>query len=250
MKVKIFNTPKEAGAYASETAAELLNEAIAKKGVARIVLSTGASQFPFFDAIIREKVDWSKVEMFHLDEYIGIEKTHKASFVKYLEEKFTSKVSLKAAYFVNGKGDIQKNIAELTKNINKAEIDVALIGIGENAHIAFNDPPADFESDSAYKIVDLDQKCKAQQVGEGWFADEKSVCSTAMSMTCKQIMKCKNIISLVPYSVKANAVKMTLESEKTNLVPATLLKEHKSWILVCDKDSAALISPEMKKLCS
>ena len=238
MEIRICKDRYELGKSAAKFVASLINAAIAEKGSARIVLSTGASQFDTLASLINQPVDWTKVEMFHLDEYIDLPETHPASFRKYLKEKFTSLVPLKAAHFVDG---TKENIAHLSRLINEAEIDVGLIGIGENSHIAFNDPPADFDTDDPYIVVNLNDTCKAQQVGEGWFASLDDVPKQAVSMSCRQIMKCRHIVSCVPYSVKANAVKLTLESELSNTVPATLLKTHENFTLYIDSDSASLL---------
>ena len=238
MEIRICKDRYELGKSAAKFVASLINAAIAEKGSARIVLSTGASQFDTLASLITQPVDWTKVEMFHLDEYIDLPETHPASFRKYLKEKFTSLVPLKAAHFVDG---TKENIAHLSRLINEAEIDVGLIGIGENSHIAFNDPPADFDTDDPYIVVYLNDTCKAQQVGEGWFASLDDVPKQAVSMSCRQIMKCRHIVSCVPYSVKANAVKLTLESELSNTVPATLLKTHENFTLYIDSDSASLL---------
>lgn len=227
----------ELGARAGKLAAEKIREAIAANGTARIILSTGASQFETLQAMVKEDVDWSKVEMFHLDEYVNISEDHPASFRKYLKERFVDLVHPKAVYFVDGNHP-QEAIRFLTEEITKAPIDVALIGIGENAHIAFNDPPADFDTKESYIIVNLDEKCRKQQVGEGWFAGVDDVPAQAISMTPYRIMESKVIISAVPHAVKANAVRMTLESkETTNLIPATLLKEHDNFFLFVDEES-------------
>ena len=236
MKIKINNTPKELGEEAAQFVSKLINKAIFEKGCARIALSTGASQLDTLEALIKTDVDWSRVEMFHLDEYVGLPETHKASFRKYLKEKFISKVNLKAAYLVENNADC---IAPLTLEIKKAPIDVGLIGIGENAHIAFNDPPADFQTKESYIVVNLNDSCKRQQVGEGWFATLDDVPAQAISMTVYQIMQCKSIVSCVPYAVKAKAVSETLENGLTNAIPATMLKEHHDFTLFLDKDSAA-----------
>jgi glucosamine-6-phosphate deaminase len=241
MKVKIFENPVELGANAAAFCAEIINEAIARKGGARIVLSTGASQFDTIKSLIAMDVDWSKVEMFHLDEYIGLPETHPASFRKYLKERFLSFINIKKAYLVDGENDPEKEIACLTAEIRKEPIDLGLIGIGENAHVAFNDPPADFETEEAFKIVTLDEACKLQQVGEGWFATLDDVPKIAITMTVHQIMQCRRIVSCVPYPVKAKAVKETLENTLTNMIPATMLKKHPCFNLYLDKDSASLI---------
>ncbi len=242
MNIFCYENPDLLGQAAAAHTAKLLNAAIAEKGCARLLLSTGASQFDTLRHLVNEDVDWSKVTMFHLDEYVNLPESHPASFRKYLKERVVEKlpVPFAKAYFVDGEGDVEKNIAALTDAIRTAPIDVGLIGIGENAHIAFNDPPADFDTKVAYLTVNLNDTCKKQQVGEGWFKTEDDVPKQAISMSCYQIMQCKSIISCVPYAVKANAVKATLTSPLTNTVPATLLKEHSDFTLYIDRDSAAL----------
>ncbi len=239
MRINVFKTSDEMGKDASAFIAAKLNAAIAEKGEARLLLSTGASQFEMFKYIVDEKIDWSKVTMFHLDEYVGLPETHIASFRKYLKERFASKVNLKEAWYVNGEGDVAANIAEITAKLREAPIDVGVIGIGENAHIAFNDPPADFDTKEAYIVVDLDERCKMQQVGEGWFANIDEVPKQAISMTVYQMMQSECIVSIVPRGVKAEAIKNTLAGEVSNMVPGTMLKTHKDWNLWIDSDSAA-----------
>lgn len=241
MKIEIYATPAEMGSHASKKIASGLNRAIRSQGCARLLLSTGASQFPMFDALIHEDVDWSKVEMFHLDEYIGLPFTHIASFRKYLTERFISKVNLRAAYLIDGESNIAVLAAGLKAKLAARPIDVGVVGIGENGHIAFNDPPADFDTDEAYIAVNLDTRCKKQQVGEGWFGNITAVPDQAMTMTVGQIMKCKTIISVVPHAVKAEAVYNTLTSPVTNMVPATILKTHPGWTLFLDAASAGRV---------
>jgi glucosamine-6-phosphate deaminase len=248
MKIKIFEDPVELGKTAAAYSAEIINEAIARKGNARIILATGASQFDTIKALTESDIDWSKVEMFHLDEYIGLPESHPASFRKYLKERFLSKVNIKHAYLLDGEADTQEVIANVTAELRKEQIDVGLIGIGENAHVAFNDPPADFETKEAYICVVLDDACKQQQVREGWFAAPDDVPKHAISMTVHQIMQCRHIVSCVPYAVKAKAVKDTLENQLTNTVPATMLKNHPNWSLFLDKDSASLT--DIDKFCN
>ncbi len=241
INISVSSTPVENGRKAAAKIAEVINKAIAEKGHARIVLSTGASQFEMFDALVKMKVDWSKVEMFHLDEYVDLPETHIASFRKYLKERFVNIVHPKAAHFVEGEGDVKKNIEKLTKELRSDVIDLGVIGIGENGHIAFNDPPADFEATDAYRIVNLDHKCRMQQVGEGWFATEDDVPRQAISMLPRQIMSCKVIVSVVPHSVKAKAVYDTITQPVNNMVPATLMKTHPDWNLFIDDEAAALL---------
>lgn len=245
MEVRICKDPAALGASAAKHVATVINECIARKGHARIALSTGASQFDTIKELVKQDVDWSKVEMFHLDEYVDLPESHAASFRKYLKERFVNQVkNLGAAHFVDG---TEEGIAKLTEEIRKAPIDIGLIGIGENAHIAFNDPPADFDTKESYKIVNLNDRCKQQQMGEGWFATIDDVPKQAVSMTVHQILSCERIVSCVPYKVKANAVKDTLENDVTNMIPATIMKDHKDFILYIDADSAALVFPHVIK---
>ena len=243
MNIHVVKNPKELGAFAALKIAAFLQEAIKKNGYARLLLSTGASQFETISHLIKEKVDWPRVEMFHLDEYVGLPEKHKASFRFYLKKRFTSKVNLKAAYFVDGEGDIDSLIAMLNKEINKAPIDVGVIGIGENAHIGFNDPPADFETKKSYILVNLDKKCKQQQVREGWFKTETDVPPRAITITPYAIMKCRHIISSVPHGVKAEAVLNTLTKKVSPKIPASILKTHPDWHLYLDTNSAAKVFP-------
>ncbi len=234
MKIIVSKDAKALGANAADYIAALINEAIAAKGEARIILSTGASQLSTIEPLIERDVDWSKVVMFHLDEYVDLPETHIASFRKYLKERFISKINLKDYHLVDG---TPEGIAALTTELRRAPIDVGLIGIGENAHIAFNDPPADFDTKEAYIVVNLNDTCKMQQVGEGWFATIDDVPKQAVSMTVYQILRCEKIVSCVPYAVKADAVQKTLENDKTNLIPATIMKGHKHFTLFVDEDS-------------
>lgn len=247
MKIRLFQTKEMMGKAAAEHAARLINEAIAERGSARILLSTGASQFPFFEWFVKEDIAWDKVEMFHLDEYVGIDPEHPASFNKYLRERFVDIVPVGKYHLIDGRSDVDKTIAELTALLAEKPVDVGMIGIGENAHIAFNDPPADFNDTRAYKVVTLDDRCLMQQIGEGWFKDKDECFKQAISMTCNEIMKCRHIISVVPYKVKAEAVYKTVTSKLTPEIPATLLKEHEDSYLYCDADSAAMLTEDMIK---
>lgn len=242
MKLIINKTKEELGKASAEHAAKLVNEAIAKQGYARILLSTGASQFPFFVEFVKQDIDWNKVEMFHLDEYVGISEEHPASFKRYLLDRFVNVVKPGKAHLINGQKNPEETIAELTALLNEKPVDVGLIGIGENAHIAFNDPPADFNDQRAYKVVTLDERCLQQQIGEGWFKNVEETYKQAISMTCAQIMKCKSIISVVPYKVKAEAIYKTVTCDLTPEVPATLLKEHADCTIYCDADSASMLN--------
>ncbi len=245
MKLIVAKDVEELAKLSAKQAADVLNQAIAEKGSARLLLSTGASQLKFFEEFVKQDVAWHKVEMFHLDEYMGISPDHPASFNNYLTKRFVEKVIPGKIHLIYGYMDPFKTIEELTAAINEAPIDLGMIGIGENAHIAFNDPPADFEDPRAYKMVTLDKRCLEQQVHEGWFKSVDETYKQAISMTCPQIMKCKHIISVVPYKVKAEAIYNTLNSELDNKIPATLLKQHEDVTVYCDTDSASLLTQEL-----
>lgn len=241
MNISISPNATELGKSAAKTAVVKINEAIARSGEARIIVSTGSSQFEFFQALVKEKVDWKKVEVFHLDEYTGLPVTHKASFRKYLYERFIKLVPVKKFYPVEVEGNIGDRLWELSAALRKEPVDLGIIGIGVNGHIAFNDPPADFNSRESYIVVKLNEACKIQQVNEGWFKSIEEVPDEAVSMTVWQIMQCTTIVSVVPHLVKADAVKNTLSRRLTNTVPATMLKKHPDWHLFLDNNSASEI---------
>lgn len=245
MKLVVCNSTADLGKESSKHATELINKAIAEKGSARILLSTGASQFPFFTEFVKENIDWSKVEMFHLDEYVGISENHPASFKRYLLDRFVLKVNPGKYHLIDGTKNPEETIAELTALITESPIDVGLIGIGENAHIAFNDPPAVFDDTCSYKVVTLAERCLEQQIGEGWFKDKDECFKQAISMSATQIMKCNHIISVVPYKVKAEAIYKTLTTDLDPMVPATLMKKHADCTIYADPDSASMLDAKL-----
>jgi len=239
MNINISPTAAELGISAAKFVTEKLNEAIKRNGEARLIVSTGSSQFETLEALVQSEIEWNNVEVFHLDEYIDLPVTHKASFRKYLNERFISLIDVKKFFAVDTEGDITERINDVTTAIRKKPVDVGLIGIGENTHIAFNDPPADFDTREAYKIVHLDDRCKMQQVNEGWFNTIDEVPDTALSMTVWQIMQCKTIVSCVPHNAKAQAIKKTLLNKLTNEIPSTMLKQHNDYHLYVDHNSIA-----------
>lgn len=243
MNIRIDKDAEKMGKSAALEVANQIKRAIADHGNCRILLSTGASQFEMLEELTKMPLEWKKITMFHLDEYVGLSMSHPASFRKYLMERFIDKVHINNYCFVDGEGDIQSNIQALTEEIRKAPIDIALVGIGENAHIAFNDPPADFDTQEAFIVVDLAEECKKQQMGEGWFASISDVPNQAISMTVYQIMQSRVIISVVPGQRKAEAIRATLETEGvTSSVPATILKTHPAWYLFMDEPAASLLT--------
>ncbi|MEH6307865.1 glucosamine-6-phosphate deaminase [Olivibacter sp. CPCC 100613] len=243
MNIFISKNPKELGQAAGKEAAKLINEAISEKGSANIILATGTSQFETINQLIKEDIDWSKVTMFHLDEYIDLSISHPASFRKYLKERFLMHVpSLKAAYLIDGESDPDVERKKLGDLISAHPIDVALVGIGENGHLAFNDPPADFDTEEPYLAVNLDHQCRMQQLGEGWFKSLDEVPTSAISMSVKQICKSKHIICSVPDARKAQAVKDSVEQVVSNHYPASILQKHSACSLYLDEASAGLLA--------
>lgn len=243
MEVKICDNKEALGKAAAEKGAEFINKAIEEKGSASIIVATGASQFEMLGAMIGEEIDWSKVTAFHLDEYIGLPLTHPASFRKYLKERFVDKVPLQAFHYINGEVDTSAELGRLNSLISQHHIDVAFVGIGENAHLAFNDPPADFNTEEPYLEVELDTDCRRQQLGEGWFSSLEEVPRMAISMSIRQIMKSKTIICSVPDARKARAVKNSLEEPVSPLVPASILTTHSETWLYLDQKSASQLDP-------
>lgn len=243
MEKKVYVSKRQASKAAAQQAASLLRKAINENGEAVFVAATGASQFEFLDALVQDSsIDWSKTVMFHLDEYIGVPEHHPASFRKYLRERLIDKVHPGTLHLIRGDaGDPEKECKRLNTIIGQVEVDVAFVGIGENGHLAFNDPPADFETEVPYIVVELDEDCRKQQVSEGWFGDIDEVPHKAISMSIKQIMKSKHVICTVPNARKAQAVKACLEEEITPANPASILRKHDNVYLFLDKDSASLL---------
>jgi len=241
MNIKISDTKEALGKEAANLGAELISRIIAEKGSANIIVATGASQFEMLATLITKDLDWSVVTGFHLDEYIGISIDHPASFRKYLRERFVSKINLKAFHYVNGEADPDAECARLGAIIAGHPIDVAFVGIGENGHLAFNDPPADFNTEVPYLKVQLDEACRNQQFGEGWFDTFDEVPKEAISMSVKQIMKSAHIICSVPDQRKATAVRNSVEGVVSPQVPASILQQHAHCTLFLDRESASLL---------
>jgi glucosamine-6-phosphate deaminase len=244
MEISIHPTPILLGKTAGTHAGTLINAAIDNHGEARIILATGASQFDTLNTLVEQDIDWSKVTMFHLDEYLGIDESHPASFVKYLKERFVDQVgTLKAVHLIDGMTKDPADLcATLEELITASPIDVALIGIGENGHLAFNDPPADFKTQKAYLRVTLDEACRMQQVGEGWFTSMDEVPKEAISMSVHQIMASKNIICSVPDQRKAQAVAACMQGDVQPEHPASILQNHDRCTVYLDEASASLLN--------
>ena len=247
MVTKIYEDKVSLGRAAAEQAASSLREAIKKTGRARIIAATGASQFEFLDALTaKPDIEWAKVEMFHLDEYIGLQVSHPASFRKYLRERLIDKTGITKYHFLEGEGDVPAMVRKVSAELTAAPVDIAFVGIGENGHLAFNDPPADFKTEEPYIIVELDEPCRRQQVGEGWFNSLSDVPKRAISMSVRQILKAKEILVVVPDARKAPAVKSCIEGSISPMAPASILREHANTTVFLDKLSSALLSSQSK----
>ena len=226
---------------AANHAARIMTEAIEARGEVRIIAATGASQFHFLEALTALPIDWQSVEMFHLDEYVGLPVDHPASFRRYLLERLIDRTSIPRFHLLDVERDAEAVADRVGTALARAPVDVAFVGIGENAHLAFNDPPADFETERPYLIVTLDAACRRQQVGEGWFATVDDVPERAVSMSVRQILKSREILCVVPDARKADAVKASVSGEISPAAPASILRTHERATLYLDRDSAALL---------
>jgi glucosamine-6-phosphate deaminase len=244
MLVRVFENKISLANAAAEQAATAIRRAIQDRGQARIIAATGASQLAFLGELTRSNdFDWHRVELFHLDEYIGLPISHPASFRKYLLDRLIQPTGITHFHLLDGEGDFLQVIQRVSNALQSAPIDVAFVGVGENAHLAFNDPPANFESDSPYLVVELDEACRRQQVGEGWFSALSQVPTRAISMSVRQILKSKEIICVVPDARKARAIQLCLEDPISPTAPASILRNHPNTTMYLDNESASLLNP-------
>ena len=242
MEIKVFNTKLELGVAAARDAAKIINQAIAERETAYVIAATGASQFEFLESLAKEEVDRSRVVFFHLDEYVGLAESHPASFRRYLKERVVRCLHPQAFHFLDGEADeISEECRRVGNLIAQQTIDVAFVGIGENGHLAFNDPPADFETEEPYIVVNLDDACRQQQVGEGWFKRIVDVPTQAISISIKQILKSRNILCIVPDQRKAEAVRASVKLDVSPMRPASILQQHECVTLYLDCHSASLL---------
>src|SRR5580692_1304229 len=248
MLIKVFNDRITLGRAAAEQAATAIRRALSERGAARIIAATAASQLEFLDALTKAPgIDWSQVEAFHLDEYVGLPATHPGSFRKMLLEQLVQKTGITNYHLLDGDAaDPLEVVKRVGKQLASLPVDIAFLGIGENGHIAFNDPPADFKTEEPYIIVNLDDACRQQQVGEAWFADISQVPKRAISMSVRQILKAKEILAVVPGPRKAQAVKASFEGEVSPTVPASILRAHPNATVYLDKNSASLLGPTLQ----
>ncbi|MGB6598002.1 MAG: glucosamine-6-phosphate deaminase [Candidatus Acidiferrum sp.] len=244
MILRVFEDRQALSDAAAAHAAVIVRRAIDASGLARVVAATGASQFEFLEALTKMPgIDWHEVELFQLDEYLGLSMNHPASFTKYIRERLVEKTTIARYHALNGEADSAEVVRVANAAISASPIDVAFVGIGENGHLAFNDPPADFDISDPYIIVNLDEPCRRQQVGEGWFADFSEVPKQAISMSVRQILKSKEIIAVVPDARKAQAVSACFEGPVSPMAPASILRTHANATIFLDRQSASLLSP-------
>ncbi|HEX4379507.1 MAG TPA: glucosamine-6-phosphate deaminase [Candidatus Acidoferrum sp.] len=243
VQVNVLPSKTETGSAAAKHAANSLQRVLANSETVRIIAATGASQLDFLQFLTATPgIDWQRVEMFHLDEYIGLPVSHPASFRKYLMERFIRKTGIRKYHLLDGEQNAEDVVRTVGDALKSAPIDIAFVGIGENGHLAFNDPPADFETDEPYLIVELDDACRAQQVNEGWFNSIPEVPARAISMSVKQILKSQEIIAVVPGAQKALAVRACLEGEISPMAPASILRTHSNTTTYLDTESASLLT--------
>ena len=243
LKLRVFHDSRSLGRAAAAHAAGLIRRAIEVNGTARILAATGGSQFDFLAALVEEPdIAWGKVEMFHLDEYVGLSADHPASFRKYLHDRLISKTRIGRYHLLDGEHNPEEVCRSVGELLAAKPVDVAFAGIGENGHLAFNDPPADFQTETPYLIVRLDEACRRQQVGEGWFKTIADVPERAISISVRQLLKAKTIVCAVPEARKAVAVKRCLEGPISPLAPSSILRTHPDATVYLDRDSAALLT--------
>jgi len=246
MKIRAFPDKESLGQAMAERAAEVLRQALAARGEATFIAATGASQFEFLAALVRQPgIAWERTCMFHLDEYVGMKDTHPASFRGYLKERLLRHIRPKQVRLIVGDApDLAAEVAALNRELAGRRVDVAFVGIGENGHLAFNDPPADFTNESPYLVVNLDEACRRQQLGEGWFKSLAEVPTQAISMSVRQIMKAGAIICTVPDRRKAQAVADCFTGEVSPLHPASILQQHCDCLVGLDQAAASLLPPK------
>lgn len=250
MKVIVARDRADLGKTTGEQAAQVIRDCLAKNELCNLVVATGSSQFEVLESLIQQPgVDWTRVCGFHLDEYLGLDQSHPASFCGYLKERFVDRVPLKSFLYLDGTVPAEKLRSSANAAIADKRIDLMLCGIGENGHLAFNDPPADFATTEPYLIVDLDEACRRQQVGEGWFDSLEQVPKQAISMSIRQILKAEVILCSVPDRRKAEAVRGTLEEAISPAIPASALRNHSNTTLVLDTESSHLLSPATLAQC-
>lgn len=243
MHIKLFETSAEAAEAAAQAAATVIRSAIAKEGKARIIAAAGASHVPFLEQLrVAPEVDWKRVEMFHLDEYVGLPITHPASFRRYLLERLIQPTGIGCYHLLDGEGDVAAVCQSMGEKLNSGPIHIAFVGIGENGHVAFSDPPADFQTEAPFIVVTLDETCRRQQVGEGWFKTMAEVPRQAITISVRQALRAQRILCIVPDLRKAKATQACLEGEISPQAPASILRTHRGVTYFLDAASSSLLS--------
>ncbi len=241
LTVCVYENRRELGQAAARLGERLINEAIALRGEAAIIFATGSSQFEFLESLTKSTIDWPRLTAFHLDEYVGMSPLHPASFRRYLIDRVFSRVEFKKYHMIQAdRGDPQNECHRISAVFDGYHVDVAFIGIGENGHIAFNDPPASFDDTVSYKVVKLDEACRRQQFTEGWFETIDDVPRRAITMTIPAVMRSRAIVCTVPDARKAEAVRDTLTLPVSPEIPASILRTHEHATLLLDRAAAAL----------
>jgi glucosamine-6-phosphate deaminase len=245
MRLRVFEERNSLGKVAAEQGAEAIQKAIREKGKARIIGASAASQFEFLEALTATPgIDWARVELFHLDEYIGLPMTHPASFCRFLQDRLISKTGITQYHLLDGEKDPAEMIRRTNEAISASPIDMAFVGVGENGHLAFNDPPADFVTEEPFIVVNLDEACRRQQVGEGWFPNLEAVPTRAISMSVRQVLKSKEILAVVPGPKKAPAIKACFDGPISPNAPSSILRTHPNTTIYLDRESAALLNAQ------
>ena len=244
LEVLIFETPGELGAAAAGAAAATIKNAVTERGVANVMFASGNSQFAFLDALTaRDDVPWSDVVGLHMDEYVGMDTSHSASFARYMRERIIDVVHPKTFHCIDGTTDPRDECARYTQLLRAHPLDLTCLGIGENGHLAFNDPPfADFDDPLDVKEITLDDASRRQQVGEGHFADLADVPRTAVTVTIPALLRARRVLAIVPESRKADAVARALQGPVTTDCPASILRRARHATLYLDRASAANVA--------
>ena len=242
MNLRVFDDKSALAKATADEATRFIQEAIAARGRARIVVATGSSQIEFLEWLVTAPdIAWGQVELFHLDEYIGLSGDHPASFQHYIRERILARVTVGRAWLLDGAADAEEECKRVGEAIAATPIDVTFAGIGENGHLAFNDPPADFDTEEPYIVADLAERGRMQQVREGWFASLEEVPRTAITMSIRQILKARAILCLVSGTRKAEAVNLCLEGDIGPMAPASALRLHQNATIFLDREAAALL---------
>jgi glucosamine-6-phosphate deaminase len=248
LTVRVYDSVDALAVDAAADALSVISGAINERGHANVMLATGSSQLAFLARLVEAAgttVDWSRVTGFHMDEYVGLPATHPASFERYMRERVVAHLPFGEFHYVNGSApDADAEAARYATLLEEHPVDLCCLGIGENGHLAFNDPPvADFDDPLVVKVVALDDRCKLQQVGEGHFATIADVPPRAITVTVSGLLRARHTLAIVPEARKAEPVRAALEGPITTACPASILRRQRRATLFLDTDSASLLTP-------